>query len=258
MSYHTNAILNPLPRLGARSVGMAGFGAFGLGAVNATLGANIVALARTFPNASDGEVIFRAVASTPGLSAAEVQAVTPSILGQIVSIARKNPAMSATTVLAQATAPKRPVVIQESTLAASAAAIARRAGPAAGAFFTACMSDPIGAKDTIKCDAAAEKQVATLTGDQLSFYNQCLSQKPSDVPVLFQHSACFTQAQQLTTGSGPTPPGGGTYAPPPDAPPADSGGLLSNKWVWIGGAVAFGGLAWVLLKKPKPAAPAHA
>ena len=255
MSYHTNAILRPLPRLGARSVGLLGLGALGLGAINASLGANIVAVARKFPKATDGEVVYLAVAGTPGLTPDEIKAVTANILSQIVAIARQNPSMSAADVVARATAPRKPPVLKEPTMAERVATMTKRAGPAAGAFLKTCMTDPIGTRDTNTCYAAAEKQVGTLQGDQLSFYNSCLTQKASDVPVMLQHSACFAEAQKLSGGAGPAPTPA-PYTPPPDAsvaPVDEGGGLMSNKWVLIGGAVAVAGLAYVLLKKPSPA-----
>lgn len=258
MSYHTNAILNPLPRLGARSVGTAGFGAFGLGASpDPTLTGGIIAVARKFPNAKDGEVLYVAVAGTPGLSPTQVQSITVDLLAKIVATARQNPSWSTTQVISAVTATRAPPVLHEVPLATLVATMTRKSGPAAGAFLKACMTDPVGTRDMNTCAAAAEKQVGTLVGDQLSFYNSCLLQKASDMPVMVQHGPCYQQAKMLSAGAGPPPPGGAPYAPPPDASvvPADdsSGGLMSNKWVWIGGAVAFGGLAWVLLKKPTPA-----
>ena len=242
MSYHTNAILRPLPRLGARSVG--GLGALGLGAApDPGLVDSIVAVARKFPNATDGEVLYLAVAGTPGLSPAQQQSVTLAVVGRIVAKARSDTSLTSAQVLAAVYRP--PPVLKELSIADRVAGMTRRAGPAAGAFLKACLTDPIGTRDMNTCYAAAEKQVGTLTGDQLSFYQNCLSQKASDMPVLTQHGACFSQAQTLTSGGAPPPP-----MAPEAAPAPDDGGLLSNKWVWVGGAVAVAGLAYVLLKKP--------
>jgi hypothetical protein len=257
MSYHTNAILDPLPRLGRRSVGMAGFGALGLlglGAVpNITLVGNIAAVARKFPNAKDGEVIYLAVAGTPGLTPAEIQAITPTLLTKLVGIARANPTWSAQQVF-QGTLVK----LKEPSMADRVAVMTKRAGPTAGAFLKACMLDPVGKRDTNECYSLAEKQVGTLQGDQTLFYNNCLSQKATDVPVVVQHNACFSEAKKLSSGPGPAPTVTAPFTPPPEVTPAsvdEGGGLMSNKWVWLGGAVAVAGLAYVLLKKP---APAHA
>jgi len=256
MSYHTNAILDPLPRLGRRSVGMAGFGALGalgLGATpNITLVGNIAAVARKFPNAKDAEVIYLAVAGTPGLTPAEIQAITPILLTKLVAIARANPTYSAQQVF-QGTLVK----LKEPTMADRVAVMTKKAGPTAGAFLKACMLDPVGTRDTNQCYSLAEKQVGSLQGDQATFYNNCLSQKASDVPLVVQHNACFAEAQKLAAGPGPAPTVTAPFTPPPEftAPVDEGGGLMSNKWVWLGGAVAVAGLAYVLLKKP---APAHA
>lgn len=256
MSYHTNAILDPLPRLGRRSVGMAGFGTLGLrglGATpNTTLVGNIAAVARKFPNAKDAEVIYIAVAGTPGLTPAEIQAITPTLLSKLVAIARANPTWSATQVF-QGTL----VILKEPTMADRVAVMTKKAGPIAGAFLKACMLDPVGKRDTNECYALAEKQVGSLQGDQTLFYSNCLSQKASDVPVVVQHNACLAEAKKLSAGPGAAPTVTAPFTPPDvtTVPLDEGGGLMSNKWVWIGGAVAVAGLAFVLLKKP---APAHA
>ena len=254
MSYHTNAVLDPLPRLGRRSVGMAGLGALGhlgLGAApNITLVGNIAAVARKFPNAKDAEVVYLAVAGTPGLTPAEIQVITPTLAAKLVAIARANPTWSAQQVF-QGTLVK----LKEPSMADRVAVMTKKAGPTAGAFLKACMLDPVGRRDTNECYSLAEKQVGTLQGDQTLFYNNCLSQKASDVPVVVQHNACFAEAKKLSTGPGPAPTVTAPFTPPPEImTPVDEGGGVS-KWVWIGGAVAAAGLAYVLLKKP---APAHA
>lgn len=117
-------------------------------------------------------------------------------------------------------------------------------GADAGAFFRSCMFDKL-RPSGFDCNKPA-MAIATLKGAQLDFYKNCMTQRPSDVPVYVQHNACFAEAQKLSDGSAAAP---APAATPDQAPAMAPAAPSSNKWMWIGGAVVAAGLAYVVLKK---------
>lgn len=127
-------------------------------------------------------------------------------------------------------------------------------GVDAGALFRACMTDSIGPKELSPCFVAATKALPTLKGEQLAFHKSCMAQRSADVPVLLQHNACFAEAKKIAAGSEASAesasfPDMSMSTPATEA--ASPGGLPGGKWVWIAGAAAAAGLAFVLLKPAK-------
>lgn len=150
-----------------------------------------------------------------------------------------------------------PPVLTGMTLDQRAAIIKKGFGADASALFQACMTDSVGPREFSPCFVAATKKLPTLKGEQLAFHRSCMAQRSADVPVLLQHNACFGEAVKLAAGT--EAPAVSTPYPPPDMsamapamePETAGAGLPGGTWLWVAGAAAAAGLAFVLLKPAK-------